>query len=146
MQNCRLRDTFRGFLICVTVSAGFWFGAALAGHGSEEPVAVVSMERVKYYLTAREPMILVDLRPAKEFQQSHISGARSLPMAELEKRINEVPKAGRVILYCDCPQSELIQEAYLSLRDDYDYRNISIMGDAFKEWVKKKFPVEKGKK
>ena len=117
-----------------------------AGHGAEEPVSVVSMERVKYYLTAHEPMILVDLRPAKEFQQSHIPGARSLPMAELEKRMNEVPKAGRVILYCDCPQSELIQEAFLSLRDDYDYRNISIMGDAFKEWVKKKYPVEKGKK
>ena len=67
-------------------------------------------------------------------------------MAELEKRMNEVPKAGRVILYCDCSQNELIQEAYLSLRDDYDYRNISIMGDAFKEWVKKKYPLEKGKK
>ena len=107
---------------------------------------MVSMERVKYYLTAREPIILVDLRPAQEFHQSHIPGARSLPMADLEKRINEIPKAGRVILYCDCPQSELIQEAYLSLRDDYDYRNISIMGDAFKEWVKKKYPVEKGKK
>ena len=137
---------FRAVFICLTVIAGFWFGAALAGHGSEEPVAVVPMDRVKYYLTAREAMILVDLRPAKEFQQSHIPGARSLPMAELEKRMNEVPKAGRVILYCDCPQSELIQEAYLSLRDDYDYRNISIMGDAFKEWVKKKYPVEKGKK
>jgi len=104
------------------------------------------MERVKYYLTAREPMILVDLRPAKDFQQSHILGARSLPMAELEKRMNEVPKVGRVILYCDCPQDELIQEAYLSLRDDYDYRNIAIMGDAFKEWVKKKYPTEKGRK
>jgi len=136
----------RFFFVCLAVFAFCLARAALAGHGSEEPVAVVSMERVKYYLTAREAMILVDLRPAKEFQQSHIPGARSLPMAELEKRMNEVPKAGRVILYCDCPQSELIQEAYLSLRDDYDYRNISIMGDAFKEWVKKKYPVEKGKK
>ena len=136
----------RMLLIGLVAFTGLPPCAAIAGHGSEEPVAVVPMERVKYYLTAREAMILVDLRPAKEFQQSHIPGARSLPMAELEKRMNEVPKAGRVILYCDCPQSELIQEAYLSLRDDYDYRNISIMGDAFKEWVKKKYPVEKGKK
>ena len=136
----------RMLLMCLVAFTGLWPWAALAGHGSEEPVAVVSMERVKYYLTAREPMILVDLRPAKEFQQSHIPGARSLPMAELEKRMNEVPKAGRVILYCDCPQNELIQEAFLSLRDDYDFRNISIMGDAFKEWVKKKYPIEKGKK
>jgi rhodanese-related sulfurtransferase len=137
---------FRGFFICTTVVVVCLARAALAGHGSEEPVAVVSMERVKYYLTAREPMILVDLRPAKEFQQSHIPGARSLPMAELEKRMNEVPKAGRVILYCDCPQDELIREAYVSLRDDYDYRNIAIMGDTFKEWLKKKYPTEKSRK
>ena len=136
----------REVFICLAVMLLGLAAPALAGHGSEEPVAVVSMDRVKYYLTAREPMILVDLRPVKEYQQTRIPGARSLPMAELEKRMNEVPKAGRVILYCDCPQSELIQEAYLSLRDDYDYRNISIMGDAFKEWVKKKYPIEKGKK
>ena len=136
----------RVIFICSAVFALCLARTALAGHGSEEPVAVVSMERVKYYLTAREPMILVDLRPAREFLQARIPGARSLPMAELEKRMNEVPKAGRVILYCDCPQNELVQEAYLSLRDDHDYRNISIMGDAFKEWVKKKYPIEKGKK
>ena len=133
-------------LTCWLALIGFSPGAALAGHGAEEPVAIVSMERVKYYLTAKEPMILVDLRPAKDFQLARIPGARSLPMAELEKRMNEVPKAGRVILYCDCPQNELVQEAYLSLRDDYDYRNISIMGDTFKEWVKKKYPIEKGRK
>ena len=137
---------FRRLFIFIAVVALCFGGVALAGHGSEEPVAVVSMERVKYYLTAREPMILVDLRPTKEFHQARIPGARSLPMAELEKRMNEVPKSGRVILYCDCPQNELIQEAYLSLRDDYDYRNISIMADAFKEWVKKKYPIEKGRK
>lgn len=139
-----MRRIPRVIFVCLVVFALSLARAALAGHGSEEPVAVVSMERVKYYLTAREPMILVDLRPAKEYQQARIPGARSLPMAELEKRMNEVPKAGRVILYCDCPQNELVQEAYLSLRDDYDYRNISIMGDAFKEWVKKKYPTEKG--
>ena len=105
-------------------------------------MSAVSAERVKYYMDAREPMILIDLRPVREFQQRRIPGARSIPMKELEKRLQEVPKAGRVILYCDCPQNELIQEAYLSLRDDYDYRNISIMADAFKEWVKRKYPVE----
>jgi rhodanese-related sulfurtransferase len=126
----------------VALVSGFWPHDALAGHGSEEPVSAVSAERVKYYMDAREPMILIDLRPARDFQQRRIPGARSIPMKELEKRLQEVPKAGRVILYCDCPQNELIQEAYLSLRDDYDYRNISIMADAFKEWVKRKYPVE----
>jgi rhodanese-related sulfurtransferase len=141
-----LRNMYRVILVCFAAVAGFSPRVALAGHGAEEPVSTVTAERVKYYLEAREPMILIDLRSPKEFRERRIPGARSIPMKEIEKRLREIPKAGRVILYCDCPQNELIQEAYLSLRDDYDYRNVSIMGEAFKEWVKRKFPVETGGK
>jgi rhodanese-related sulfurtransferase len=126
---------FRVILVCLALVAGFWPRVGLAGHGSEDPVSTVTAERVKYYLDAREPMILIDLRPAKEFQQRRIPGARSVPMKEFEQRLKEIPKAGRVI-----------QEAYLSLRDDHDYRNISIMAEAFKEWVKRNYPVEAGGK
>ena len=137
-------NILRVIVICVAVFGGLWPREGVTGHGAEEPVSAVSAERVKYYMEAREPMILIDLRPAREFQQRRIPGARSIPMKELDKRLQEVPKAGRVILYCDCSQNELIQEAYLSLRDDHDYRNISIMADAFKEWVKRNYPVETG--
>jgi rhodanese-related sulfurtransferase len=133
---------FRVIFVCLALVAGFWPREGQAGHGGEDPVSTVTAERVKYYLDAREPMILIDLRPAKEFQQRRIPGARSVPMKEFEQRLKEIPNAGRVILSCDCPQRELIQEAYLSLRDDHDYRNISIMAEAFKEWVKRNYPVE----
>ncbi|MGH7828776.1 MAG: rhodanese-like domain-containing protein [Candidatus Binatia bacterium] len=132
----------RLLLVCLAVVVGFWPRVGVGGHGSEEPVSTVTSERVKYYLDAREPLILIDLRPVKEFQQRRIPGARSVPMKELERRLQEIPRAGRVILYCDCPQNELIQEAYLSLRDDHDYRNISIMTEAFKDWMRRKYPVE----
>lgn len=139
-------DGCRLVLIVFVLAVGSWTRVAVAGHGAEEPVSIVTMERVKYYLAAREPLILFDLRPAKDFKQARIPGARSLPVNELEKRLREIPKAGRVVLYCDCEQDELVQEAYLPLRDDHDYRNISVMADTFKEWVKRKFPVETGKK
>lgn len=141
--ECRL---LRVILVCLAVVAGLSPRAGLAGHGADDPVSAVTAERVKYYLEAREPMILIDLRPAKEFQQRRIPGARSVPMKDIEKRIQAIPKAGRVILYCDCPQDEMIQEAYLPLRDDYDYPNLSIMTEAFKEWVRRKYPVETGGK
>ena len=136
----------RLLLVCLALVVASWPRVGVGGHGSEEPVSTVTLERVKYYLDAREPLILIDVRPAKEFQQRRIRGARSVPLKELEKRLHEIPRVGRVILYCDCPQSELIQEAYLSLRDDHDYRNISIMADPFKEWLRRKYPVETGGK
>jgi rhodanese-related sulfurtransferase len=62
----------------------------------------------------------------------------------LDKRFREIPKAGRVILYCDCPQNQLIEEAYQLLKDGYSYRNVALMIDGFMEWDRRKFPVERG--
>ena len=68
-------------------------------------------------------------------------GARSIPMKELEKNLKSIPRAGRVVLYCDCPQATLIQDAFQVLKDDHGYRNIAIMPDGIKGWLQRKFPV-----
>jgi rhodanese-related sulfurtransferase len=113
-----------------------------AGHG-EEPVQTISMERVKLLLDNKEKIFFVDLRTPKEFQQKRLPGARSIPVAELEKRLTEIPKTGRVILYCACRPGD-DSYAYFLLRDN-EYNNVSVIDDGFDGWVKKKFPVETGK-
>ncbi len=123
-----------------------WLGVGEAGHGTEDFVDTVAVERVKLLLDTGEKLILIDLRATRDFQQARLPGARSVPMKEIEKRIREIPKAGRVILYCDCPQNEIIQNAYQPLRDDFGYRNLAIMPDGFKEWLKRKYPIETGRK
>ena len=45
------------------------------------------------------------------------------------------PRAGRVVLYCDCPQATLIQDAFQVLKDDHGYRNIAIMSKGIKGWL-----------
>ena len=52
-----------------------------AGHGVEDSVENLPVDRVKQLMDAGEKLILIDLRPAKEFQQSRLPGARSLPLA-----------------------------------------------------------------
>ncbi len=95
----------------------------------------VTAEQVKVFLDAREKIILVDLRPVKDFQKTRLPGARSLPMKELDKRFHEIPKSGRVVLYCDCSQNQIIEQAYQLLKD-YGYRNTAVMADAFQEWLR----------
>jgi rhodanese-related sulfurtransferase len=116
-----------------------------AGHGTEDDVVTITAEQVKAFLDAREKIILIDLRPAKDFQKTRLPGARSLPMQELDKRFHEIPKSGRVVLYCDCPQSQIIEQAYQLLKD-YGYRNTAVMADVFQEWLSRKYPVETGAK
>jgi rhodanese-related sulfurtransferase len=119
---------------------------AAAGHGTEDDVETITVDRVKSLLDSGEKLFIFDLRPAAAFQQRRLPGARSIPMRELDKRFREIPKAGRVVLYCDCTQNELIQDAYQLLKDGYGYRNVALMSDGFKEWVARKYPLEAGRK
>jgi len=59
----------------------------------------------------------------------------------LRRRLAEIPRTGRVILYCACPPLE-VQAAYQFLRDQ-GYRNTSVMEDGFPGWVKLGYPVER---
>jgi rhodanese-related sulfurtransferase len=120
-------------------------GVGLAGHGTEDDVVTVTAEQVKGILDRREPLVLIDLRPLGEFQKARLPGARSVPMTELQKRFREIPQSGRVVLYCDCPQNQIIEQAYQMLKD-YGYRNTAVLADPFQEWLRRKFSVETGKK
>ncbi|TMA82149.1 MAG: rhodanese-like domain-containing protein [Deltaproteobacteria bacterium] len=132
-------------LVAAVALVMFWPAVLSAGHGTEDDVVTVTAEQVKVFLDAREKIILVDLRPVQDFQKTRLPGARSLPMKELDKRFHEIPKSGRVVLYCDCSQNQIIEQAYQLLKD-YGYRNTAVMADAFHEWVSRKYPVETGAK
>ncbi len=121
------------FLLCVP--------AARAGHGVEDTVDNLEADRVKQLLDAGEKIIFIDLRPAGEFLQSRLPGAKSIPVAELPKRFNEVPRTGRVVLYCDCRHAEVADRAiFLEYSGN---RNIFVMPEGFSGWVRRGFPLDK---
>ena len=51
----------------------------------------------------RGDVVLVDVRPAEEFDAGHIEGARSIPLDELDRRLGELPSGLEVIAYCRGP-------------------------------------------
>jgi rhodanese-related sulfurtransferase len=111
-----------------------------AGHGVEDTVDNLAVERVKQLLDAGEKLVLIDMRPQQEYQQSRLPGARSLPFTELANRFNEVPKTDRVVLYCDCQPYDIADRAvFLEYRG---YRNIFIMPEGYQGWVKRGYPTE----
>jgi rhodanese-related sulfurtransferase len=114
--------------------------AALAGHGIEDTIDMLPAERVKQLMDAGEKLVLIDMRPAKEYQQNRLPGARSLPIAEVANRFSEIPKSGRVVLYCDCKTYDIADRAvFLEYRG---YRNIFVMPEGYSGWVKRGYPIE----
>jgi rhodanese-related sulfurtransferase len=111
-----------------------------AGHGIEDTVDHLPVERVKQLMDAGEKLVLIDMRPAKEYQKSRLPGARSLPLAELANRFGEIPKTGRVVLYCNCKAYEVAERAvFLEYRG---YRNVFIMPEGYHGWIQRGYPLE----
>ena len=48
-------------------------------------------------------IVLVDVRPEREFDAGHIEGARSIPIEELERRLDELPADREIVAYCRGP-------------------------------------------
>ena len=59
---------------------------------------------------------VLDVRPVEEFQAAHIPGAVSVPLAELRKRIKDLPRNRELVAYCRGPYSVLSVQAVEQLR------------------------------
>lgn len=65
---------------------------------------------------SRGDVVLVDVRPEEEYEAGHIAGARSIPLNELERRLDELPKDQEIVAYCRGPFCAYAHEAVRSLR------------------------------
>lgn len=59
---------------------------------------------------------VIDVRPEHEYLAGHIPGALSVPLAELKKRLAELPKGREVVAYCRGPYCVMAVEAVDLLR------------------------------
>ncbi|MFP5383593.1 MAG: ArsR/SmtB family transcription factor [Gammaproteobacteria bacterium] len=64
----------------------------------------------------RGEITVIDVRPVGEFTERHLPNALSLPLAELPKRLRELPKGKPVIAYCRGPFCSMSVEAVKKLR------------------------------
>jgi rhodanese-related sulfurtransferase/DNA-binding HxlR family transcriptional regulator len=63
----------------------------------------------------RGDVVLIDVRPNEEFAAGHIDGAQSIPIAELERRLSELPHDREVIAYCRGPFCAYAHQAVRTL-------------------------------
>jgi rhodanese-related sulfurtransferase len=61
-------------------------------------------------------VVLVDVRPAAEYEAGHIQGARSIPIEELDGRLAELPADREVVAYCRGPFCAYAHDAVRRLR------------------------------
>jgi len=101
--------------------------------GSREGLEAISADELLARLRAGTPLVVVDVRPAEEYQAAHIAGAVSIPLEELERRLRELPSEREVVAYCRGPYCAFAAEAVRTLRDHgYAARYLT---DGLPEWA-----------
>jgi len=46
--------------------------------------------------------VMIDVRSKDAYDMSHVEGATSVPLVELESRLGELPKDKMIVAYCTC--------------------------------------------
>ena len=65
-----------------------------------EPYAEIPPAELKRRLDAAEPTVILDVREPWEHELCAISGARLIPMDQLQWRVDELGPEGEVVVYC----------------------------------------------
>lgn len=83
---------------------------------------------------------ILDVRPETEFIKGHIANAISIPIEQLGKRLNELPKRNEIIAYCRGPFCLFADEA-VSLLTKKGYKAIRLE-EGYPDWQLAGLPVE----
>jgi rhodanese-related sulfurtransferase len=87
-----------------------------------------------------DDVVVLDVRPVEEFEAGHIPGARSIPIADLERRVGELPREQEIVAYCRGPYCVYSDEAVVLLQaHGYRARRLE---DGLPDWRSSGLPVE----
>lgn len=88
----------------------------------------------------RGDVVVVDVRPRLEYDAGHIRGAVSIPLDELERRLDELPVDVEVVAYCRGPYCVLAPQAVRLLRRRG--RHARRLDSGMPEWRRAKLPID----
>jgi rhodanese-related sulfurtransferase len=103
-------------------------------------VPAIDVNQLRQGLTAQPAPFLLDVREVWEYQAGHVPGARLIPLAELEDRVDEVPRDRPILAICHSGQRSLAAAGYLLQRG---YADVSNVDGGTAAWIERGFPVER---
>jgi len=106
-----------------------------------EPERLSPEDRLSLLDKARSgEVVVIDVRPEAEFRHGHLPFARSLPLAELERRLVELPAGREIVAYCRGPFCLMSGDA-VKLLQERGFRARKI-ADGVAEWAAGGLAVE----
>jgi rhodanese-related sulfurtransferase len=139
----RLRQFFAAFIaggVLLACGGNAETGAPpLAAPASGQHFSTISAEELNRRLQASgEAPLLVDVREPDEFEEGHIAGAVLAPLADVEQKLNGVPKDREIILVCRSGRRSGIAAERLAARG---YTDLTNMQGGMLAWEELEYPT-----
>jgi rhodanese-related sulfurtransferase len=107
--------------------------------GERDEVEQVSAAELEERL-ARGDVVVLDVRPEREYRAGHIPGAQSVPLAALASVAPKLPRRRQIVAYCRGPYCVYADDAVRILqRRGLKARRLDV---GFPEWRRAGLPVE----
>lgn len=65
-----------------------------------KPIPELTPHELNEKLKDKQKFILIDVRQPEEFKNGHVPGAKLIPLGELSRRLNELPKDKEIACIC----------------------------------------------
>jgi rhodanese-related sulfurtransferase len=127
------------FLILIAFVSGAMLVWPLVRRGTGGPW-VSTLEATQ--LMNRSDALVVDVRDAAEYAKGHILGAKSVPLAEIERRAGELDKHKSKPVIVHCGNGDRAGGAVARLRKS-GFENVHNLAGGFAAWQQAGLPIEK---
>ena len=113
---------------------------ARAYTGDLNGVELLTKEELAKRLRRKDDLLVLDVRPEEEYAAGHVPGAVSIPVAELRRRLKELPKNKEIVAYCRGSFCAFAPEAARYL-DKKGFRT-SVLDSGLPDWKAAGLPIE----
>lgn len=100
----------------------------------------ITSVQARELVTKNKNVVLVDVRTPEEFRQARLHGAILIPLAELERRVKEIPRNRPLLVYCSVGARSASAAGVLSARG---YNEVYQMSDGLVGWYRNGYPIER---
>ncbi|MGI8708228.1 MAG: ArsR/SmtB family transcription factor [Actinomycetota bacterium] len=108
--------------------------------GELNGIELWTKEELSKRLRRKNDVLVLDVRPAEEYAAGHLPGAVSIPVAELKRRLKELPKNKEIVAYCRGSFCAFAPEAARYL-DKKGFRT-RVLDAGLPDWEAAGLPVE----
>ena len=115
-------------------------GAAAQESSRPAEIPTIGAETLRRKQAVKEPFLLLDVRPARNYATEHIAGAKNIPLDELSFNLHEIPRDLDVVCYCGggaCPLGGMAVER-LRLKG---YDRVFELEGGIEEWKRRGYPL-----